>query len=279
MRRRCCSASPKSPPSGRSKPPTASWACLSRVGQPDRRSERSVCRHRASRSASPKQRQASLLKGLPAQKTARRGTSATTPSRAMTPASPAARRASRGRRRRGNLARAARAGRCAAPPGRGRTGTLARRREVPSGSWAWSETVLVTEDPDDPALRTETLADPSIARHVLFCGDPAALPSAAVGRCAVVTLEPVAGSNLTVLVDRHAATLHPMGLVVRPHLQSAETAHHIAHLIAPLARGRGADAGRRCSASRHADQSAIPTTAPTADRTMPCHREQWTSAF
>ena len=101
------------------------------------------------------------------------------------------------------------------------------------GSWAWSETVLVTEDPDDPALRTETLADPSIARHVLFCGDPAALPSAAVGRCAVVTLEPVAGSNLTVLVDRHAATLHPMGLVVRPHLQSPETAQHIADLIAP----------------------------------------------
>ena len=102
------------------------------------------------------------------------------------------------------------------------------------GSWAWSETVLVTEDPDDPALRAETLADPSIARHVLFCGDPAALPSRAVGRCAVVTMDPVAASDLTVLVDRHAATLHPMGLVVRPHLQSSATAQHIAELIAPL---------------------------------------------
>lgn len=102
------------------------------------------------------------------------------------------------------------------------------------GSWAWSETVLVTEDPADPALRAETLADPSIARHVLFCGDPAALPSQAVGRCAVVTMEPVAASDLTVLVDRHAATLHPMGLVVRPHLQSSATAQHIAELLAPL---------------------------------------------
>jgi DNA-binding SARP family transcriptional activator len=102
------------------------------------------------------------------------------------------------------------------------------------GSWAWSETVLVTEDADDPALRAETLADPSIARHVLFCGDPAALPPQVVGRCAVVTMEPVAGSDLTVLVDRHAATLHPMGLVVRPHLQSSATAQHIAELLAPL---------------------------------------------
>ena len=41
--------------------------------------------------------------------------------------SAAARRLSRGRRRRGDLARAARAGGRAAPPGRGRTGSLARR--------------------------------------------------------------------------------------------------------------------------------------------------------
>jgi DNA-binding SARP family transcriptional activator len=105
-----------------------------------------------------------------------------------------------------------------------------------AGSWAWSETVLITEDPDDPALLLESVAAPSIARHVLFCGDPGALPPAAVARCAVVTMEPVAASNLSVLVDRHAATLHPMGRVVRPHLQSPETAGHIAELIAPLPR-------------------------------------------
>ena len=111
---------------------------------------------------------------------------------------------------------------------------LWRAARAAAGSWTWAEIVLITEDPDDPALRAETLADPSIARHVLFCGDPAALPPEAVGRCAVVTMDPVAASNLTVLVDRHAATLHPMGLVVRPHLQSSATAQHIAELIAPL---------------------------------------------
>jgi DNA-binding SARP family transcriptional activator len=110
---------------------------------------------------------------------------------------------------------------------------LWRAARVAVGSWAWSETVLVTEDPDDPALRAETLADPSIARHVLFCGNPAALPSAAGGRCAVVTMEPIAATDLTVLVDHHAATLHPMGLVVRPHLQSSETAQRIGELLAP----------------------------------------------
>lgn len=103
-----------------------------------------------------------------------------------------------------------------------------------AGSWAWSETVLITEDPDDPALLVESAAAPSIARHVLFCGDPAALPAATLAHCAVVTMEAVAASNLSVLVDRHAATLHPMGRVVRPHLQSQETAEHIAELIAPL---------------------------------------------
>ena len=40
----------------------------------------------------------------------------------------------------------------------------------------------------------------------------------------MVTTAAVAASDLTVLVDRHGATLHPMGRVVRPHLHSAETA-------------------------------------------------------
>ena len=52
-------------------------------------------------------------------------------------------------------------------------------------------------------------------------------------------MEPVAGSDLTVLVDREAASLHPLGLVVRPHLQSPETAGHIAELVASPSRGEG----------------------------------------
>ena len=105
-----------------------------------------------------------------------------------------------------------------------RSGAAARGA---AGSWAWSETVLITEDPDDPALRAETAADPSIARTCSSAAIPLRCLPAAVGRCAVVTMDPVAASDLTVLVDRQAATLHPMGLVVRPHLQSP--AHGPAH--------------------------------------------------
>ena len=110
---------------------------------------------------------------------------------------------------------------------------LWRAARAAVGSWAWSETILVSEDPDDAALRAEAAADPLLARSVLFCGDPASLPAAVAARCAVVTMEPVAASDLTILVDPRAATIHPMGHVVRPHLQSAETAEQIAELVAP----------------------------------------------
>ena len=53
-----------------------------------------------------------------------------------------------------------------------------RAARAAAHSWAWSDTVLVTDDPDDPDLRAETSADPSMARQVLFGGDPAALPPA-----------------------------------------------------------------------------------------------------
>ena len=114
---------------------------------------------------------------------------------------------------------------------------LWRAARAAVSSWAWSETILVTEDPDDAALRAEILADPSIGRHVLFCGDPASLTPEALARCAVITMEAVAGSELTVLVDHQAATLHPIGLVVRPHLQSLKTAEHIAELVSSPATG------------------------------------------
>ena len=111
-----------------------------------------------------------------------------------------------------------------------------------AGSWAWSETILVSEDPDDAALRAEAAADPLLARSVLFCGDPASLPAGVAARCAVVTMEPVAATDLTVLVDHRAATIHPMGHVVRPHLQSAERAEQIAELVAPPAENQSTPA-------------------------------------
>jgi DNA-binding SARP family transcriptional activator len=134
---------------------------------------------------------------------------------------------------------------------------LWRAARAAAGSWAWSDTILITEDPDDAALRTEILAEPSLGRHVLFYGDPARLPPEAVARCAVITMQPVAASDLTVLVDRHAASLHPMGLVVRPHLQSLETAGHIADLVASPA---GGESPPRASSTRR-EPSGLPSGA------------------
>ena len=114
---------------------------------------------------------------------------------------------------------------------------LWRSARAAAASWAWSDMILVTDDPDDPRLRAEASAEPFMARQVLFGGDPASLPPALAARCAVITMEPVAASDLTILVDRRAATLHPMGLVIRPHLQSAETAQHLAELVAPRVEG------------------------------------------
>jgi DNA-binding SARP family transcriptional activator len=132
---------------------------------------------------------------------------------------------------------------------------LWRAARAAVGSWAWSDTILVTEDPGDVGLRAEVSAHAALARPVLFCGDPAALPPGAAARCAVVTMAPVPASDLTVLVDRRAATLHPMGLVVRPHLQSAGSAERIAELVAPEAEAELADADRTDHDSRAWTQS------------------------
>jgi DNA-binding SARP family transcriptional activator len=99
-------------------------------------------------------------------------------------------------------------------------------------SWAWSDAIVVSEDPDDPRLQIEAAADPLVARHLLYCGDPALLPPGVAARCAVVTMDPVAASDLSILVDRRGATLHPMGQVVRPHLQSTDTAARLDDLVA-----------------------------------------------
>ena len=143
--------------------------------------------------------------------------------------------------------------------------TLWRGARAAITSWAWSETILVTEDPDDPGLLAEVAADPLVARHILFCGDPDSLPPGAAERCAVITMEPVAATELSVLVDRRAATLHPMGEVVRPHLQSVEAAEQIAELVAPPA----------SMDDRAPDSSVLPDADGPAGR-VPSFRAAWT---
>ncbi len=99
-------------------------------------------------------------------------------------------------------------------------------------SWAWSDLVVVTDDPGHPALRPRAGGRPG-AEAALFVGAPAALAPEVARHVAIVTTAAVAASDLTVLVDRHAATLHPVGRVLRPHLQSAGTEQLLAELVAP----------------------------------------------
>ena len=109
--------------------------------------------------------------------------------------------------------------------------SLLRSMRVAAGAWAWSDMIVATDDPDGLARTVAT--DPQMARHHLFFGDPGSLPAEVARHSAVVTTATVAASNLTVLVDRQAATLHPMGRVVRPHLQSVEMAGALGELMAP----------------------------------------------
>ncbi len=112
--------------------------------------------------------------------------------------------------------------------------SLLRSAFVTAAAWAWSDMVHVTDDPDDPELRRPLIAKgEQMARQSLYFGDPASLPAEVLRHAAVVTTATVAASDLTVLVDRLGATLHPMGRVVRPHLQSEETAGALADLLAP----------------------------------------------
>ena len=137
------------------------------------------------------------------------------------------------------MARGARAGRRTPRPRRVRP-VAAARRPRRAGSWAWSDLVVVTDDPGDPALSAPRRS----TTPALFFGDPAALAPDVARHVAVVTTAPVAASDLTVLVDRQAATLHPVGRVLRPDLQSAETDRLITELVTPPTDSAGV-AGRR----------------------------------
>jgi DNA-binding SARP family transcriptional activator len=105
---------------------------------------------------------------------------------------------------------------------------LRRAARAAVESWDWSDLVVVTDDPDDPRL-----VDPAPA-HRLFLGRPDLLPEGTAAAIAILTTENAVASDLTVLVDRHGASLHPLGRVVRPHLLSASTEEDIAALCTPI---------------------------------------------
>lgn len=108
-----------------------------------------------------------------------------------------------------------------------RAGSLVRAMRAGVESWSWSEQLVVTDDVAT-ARQAANVADGSAGAQtpsLLFFGDPASLPDSVRRASATVTLVPLgsAGSTLahsatTVIVDERAATVHPHGVSVRPHL-------------------------------------------------------------
>ena len=107
---------------------------------------------------------------------------------------------------------------------------LWRSARAAQESWAWADSVVVTDDPGDPRLATPANADPLTARRVVFFGHPGSLAPALARRASIVTIDPVTGTDLSVLVDERAATIHPTGRVVRPHLMSDTVCVHLEEL-------------------------------------------------
>jgi DNA-binding SARP family transcriptional activator/uncharacterized membrane protein YgcG len=148
---------------------------------------------------------------------------------------------------------------------------LRRAARAAACAWSWADALVVVDDPEDPRLRAELSAGEALARAIVFFGDPTALPADAAARAAVVTLAPVAASDVTVLVDRHGATLHPLGRVVTPDLQSAEAARALDELAAGPVATEEADldvnadeAGEAGEAHETDDENGLVALAPGA---------------
>ena len=94
-------------------------------------------------------------------------------------------------------------------------------------AWSWADMVLVTEEAlvatGEVQLRDEGGEPGADSAHVLYFGDPAVLPDAVAQRVSIVTLAHRPASDVAVLVDRRAASIHPLGRTVRPHLMGDTT--------------------------------------------------------
>ena len=106
-------------------------------------------------------------------------------------------------------------------------------------AWSWADLVLVTEDAlvasGEAQLRGDGDDPGADATQVLFFGDPAELTDAVARRVAIVTLTCAPSSDVTVLVDRRGASIHPLGRTVRPHLMDDATARAVRELVEPVA--------------------------------------------
>ncbi|MGH8980992.1 MAG: hypothetical protein ACRDWE_08230 [Acidimicrobiales bacterium] len=97
---------------------------------------------------------------------------------------------------------------------------LADAMRMSASSWTWSDALVVTTDPATVA-DTLDMTYAASAPHVLFVGDPRTLRAGARARCSVLTTESSVEAEVSVLVDRRGATVHPYGVTLRPHLLDA----------------------------------------------------------
>jgi DNA-binding SARP family transcriptional activator len=116
-------------------------------------------------------------------------------------------------------------------------------------AWSWADMVVVTDDPAVAGIRLRELgkggADGKSRIPILFFGDPTSLAPGVADQISVVTTCPVVASDVTVLVDRHGASIHPLGRTVRPHLLTSGSARLIDELMAaPVVRSDTSDLQR-----------------------------------
>ncbi len=144
-------------------------------------------------------------------------------------------------------------------------GPMVTAMRLAAESWSWSEDLMSSDDAAtvETALTTGPERAPAdgtppgrarrpVAGHrgVLYVGDPATLSPQARGRCAVLTVQPALASDLTVVVDHQAASIHPLGVTVRPQLLDEPRCRAIEELVtAPASGVREAPPSRRASGS------------------------------
>ncbi|HMD46358.1 MAG TPA: LysM peptidoglycan-binding domain-containing protein [Acidimicrobiales bacterium] len=102
--------------------------------------------------------------------------------------------------------------------------------QVAVTSWAWGHRVLVTTD---PALVPGLDLNGRAPLATVFVGDPALLAPGARERCAVITTLPLPPTDLTIAVDPAAATIHPLGVTVRPNRLEPARRAALDELLAP----------------------------------------------
>jgi DNA-binding SARP family transcriptional activator len=95
-------------------------------------------------------------------------------------------------------------------------------------AWSWADLVLVSDDPlvvqNEAQLLPDDITPLSDNLQILFYGNPNLLSDHHRKKVAVVTNRTNNASDVTVLVDHNAATIHPLGRTVRPHLMGSRTA-------------------------------------------------------